>query len=294
MGQRWLVRDRLAGSAMRTFLTSAALAVTILSAGYIDPMLASAVSCAASADGSGIGIDVYGFCSAGSRSVMPPAIKSPSAPKTSPKPHAPTPGPDFKYRSLCTVVVRKGGRPPDTRSAPKGERPTPQMCAARPSARLNPQSVRQTAIRLLPRIAIGAAPHPDTLVNAQTILWAATPSRRSLPVATVAGQRVRLRITLAESSWVFGDGDSAVWHTGGKPYDAKTDPCESARCPGYDGHVYRRTGRVTVELRVLWSAQFSVNGKQWTPVPGGTIAGPPSTIELTVRQARGVLVSEPS
>jgi hypothetical protein len=163
-----------------------------------------------------------------------------------------------------------------------------------PAVSLSPLALRQRALRLLPRVGIGAAPKGKTLVNAETIMWADTPSSRALPTATVTGQHVRLRISLTQARWTFGDSTTATWTTAGKPYDSATAPCERAQCPSYDGHTYTQPGTVTVELQVTWSAQYSVNGTPWTTVPGGQLTGPTSTTQLTVREARGVLVPIPA
>jgi hypothetical protein len=203
--------------------------------------------------------------------------------------------PKVNARPVCSNrIVGKKGAPPTTKPVPQDVTPVPAHCVTTPAASLSPLALRESALRLLPRVGIGTAPKGKTLVNAETIMWADTPSSRALPTATVTGQRVLLRISLTQTRWTFGDTTTATWTTAGKPYDAQTDPCETAQCPNYDGHTYTQPGPVTVELQVAWNAQYSVNSTHWTTVPGGQLLGPTSTAQLTMRQARGVLVPIPA
>jgi hypothetical protein len=110
---------------------------------------------------------------------------------------------------------------------------------------------------------------------------------------TVVGQRVRLRIGFAQAHWNFGDGTTATTSSPGKAY-TDTDPCRTAQCADYYGHTYRDTGDRTITLTVSWHGQFSLDGgRTWTDVDPAPLQGPPATHNLTVEQARGILVPNP-
>ena len=76
-------------------------------------------------------------------------------------------------------------------------------------------------------------------------------------------------------------------------YDEANDPCRTANCLDYFGHVYTTTGTMTVTLQVSWNASYSLDGTDFQPVGDAPITGPASTVRVQVRQARGVLVLPP-
>lgn len=152
--------------------------------------------------------------------------------------------------------------------------------------------VREQASRLIPAAAIGLAPHGTTLVNIETVMWADAPHTRSLPPVTILGKRVVISLVLDHVAWVFGDGVADGDAPAGKAYDAQSDPCKTTQCAHYYGHVYTRTGKITVTATASWHASFTVNGGASIDIPG-TIAGPQAREQLVVKQARGVLVPNP-
>jgi hypothetical protein len=157
--------------------------------------------------------------------------------------------------------------------------------------------LRDRALRLLPSVAIGAAGGAGGatkgLVNTQTILWAKTDASRDLGQVDVLGQRVWLRIRFAHARWGFGDHSSDTTTSPGKSYDDATDPCDTAMCPGYYGHVYTQTGTMTITLTVAWTATYSLDGRHYVSIGADPLSGPSSTTTITQRQARGVLVPNP-
>lgn len=160
--------------------------------------------------------------------------------------------------------------------------------------RVTPLLVRQEVEKLVPRPGIGVAPPGGkTLVNLQTVLWADTPADRKLGTVTLLGTyRVALRVHVQQVAWAFGDGATEVADGPGLPY-RKGEHCTTVTCPGHFGHIYATTGTMTITERVTWSGQYSVNGGAWQDV-AGTVDGPAATAQVTVLQARGVLVADPT
>ncbi len=163
---------------------------------------------------------------------------------------------------------------------------------ARPQ--VTPLLARQEIEKLVPRPGIGVAPPGGkTLVNVQTVLWANTPADRGLGTVTLLGTyRVALRVQVQQVAWAFGDGDTEIADGPGLPY-RKGEHCTTVTCPGHFGHVYATTGTMTITEQVTWSGQYSVNGGAWQDV-AGAVDGPAATAQVTVVQARGVLVADPT
>jgi hypothetical protein len=168
----------------------------------------------------------------------------------------------------------------------------PQVwCPAQATPAPTLADIREQALRLLPHVTIGSAWTDTALVNAEVVLWAATPTDRDLGAVIVVGKQVQLRVSFVRADWDFGDGATDSARDPGKPYDGTTDPCRTAQCPDYYGYTYRHTGTRTIQLRVTWHAQYALGGG-WTDIPGD-LTGPVATHDVTVKQARGVLVANP-
>lgn len=165
-------------------------------------------------------------------------------------------------------------------------------CVITNPARVTAAMVRERAVRLIPSAKVGLAPHGTTLVNIETVMWADAPHQQSLSAVTILGKRVVIGLVLDHVSWRFGDGESDSDAPAGKAYDGKRAPCKTRECPGYYGHVYEHTGKVSVEATASWHASFTVAGGAQVDIPG-TIDGPRATAALAVKQARGVLVPNP-
>ncbi|MBE7195274.1 MAG: hypothetical protein INR66_22700 [Gordonia polyisoprenivorans] len=165
-------------------------------------------------------------------------------------------------------------------------------CVVVDPARVTAAMVRERAVRLIPKAAVGLAPHGTTLVNIETVMWADAPRHQALAPVTILGKRVVVSLVLEKVDWRFGDGKSENGGPAGKPYDDKHDPCKSRQCTQYFGHVYERTGKVTVAATATWHASFTVDGGATVDIPG-TIDGPQATADIAVKQARGVLVPNP-
>jgi hypothetical protein len=153
--------------------------------------------------------------------------------------------------------------------------------------------VRQEVARLVPRAAIGVAPQQATLVNIQTIMWVGTAEQRVLAPLTILGRRVVVTLRFDHVDWAFGDGQSDSSTTPGKAYDGANAPCTTVNCPGYYGHTYVGTGAMTVTAQAGWVASFAVDGGPAVTIPG-TVTGPLASAALQVKQARGVLVPNPT
>jgi hypothetical protein len=151
--------------------------------------------------------------------------------------------------------------------------------------------VRQQATRLIPAVP-PAVVEAVTLVNIQTLMWLDTASTLELAPATILGKNVVITIALDHVTWNFGDGSTSSSNSPGKAYDKAGDPCSTVMCPDYFGHVYRQTGSTTITATVSWRVSFRVDGGSATAIPG-TVAGPSAQAQITVKQARGVLVPNP-
>jgi hypothetical protein len=151
---------------------------------------------------------------------------------------------------------------------------------------------RDQVQRLVPRPGIGVAPPGGvTLVNIQTIFWVDTSAQRWLGSVLLVGRHVDLQASLDSVAWDFGDGHDDVSTGPGTPYSTAR-PCGTPQCPGYYGHTYRTTGAMTVRATVTWSGRYRVDGGAWQAI-AGTVRGAPATLQLTVKQSRGVLVGDP-
>jgi hypothetical protein len=131
-----------------------------------------------------------------------------------------------------------------------------------------------------------------SLVNIQALLWVDTAADRDLGTVTLLGDQVRLRIRLVQVAWDFGDGSTDTSKIAGHAFDPAWSECKTKLCPDYFGHVFIQRGVFTVRARVTWSGQFQVAGGTWQDITG-TATGAPSSTTITVREARGVLVTTP-
>lgn len=166
-------------------------------------------------------------------------------------------------------------------------------CPAAATPGPDPAALRDQVLRLLPDVSIGTAPQGSSLVNIQTILWAATAARRSLGIVRIVGQTVRLRLDFDHAAWQFGDGQTQTTTSPGARYDAARHACRTALCPGYFGHTYTQPAPDTISLTVFWHATFSLDGSTWTAVDPAPLAGPSAASPITIREARAVLVPNP-
>ncbi len=171
---------------------------------------------------------------------------------------------------------------------------TQLWCPAKARPIPNTQALIDTVVKLLPPVSIGEPPGKhETLVNLQTILWAATTPNRNLGRVQVIGQPVWLRLHFDHAAWNFGDGHADTTTNPGKPYDAAANPCLAKECPDYYGHTYTSNVSVKLALTVAWRADYSLNGANWAPIDTPPLDGPQTTAQLHVLQARGVLVPNP-
>jgi hypothetical protein len=152
------------------------------------------------------------------------------------------------------------------------------------------QALREQAVRLLPKVAVGWINPHLSLVNVEEIFWIPTTTQRDLGPVTVVGQAVRLRVQFDNVAWDFGDASTDTSTTLGKPYD-QSNPCATKQCPGYFGHTYLTRGPRTVSMTVSWTGQYSLDGgTTWTTIAGGPITGTPSTATFTVKEAYTILI----
>ncbi len=119
-------------------------------------------------------------------------------------------------------------------------------------------------------------PNGRTLVNFETNFY--TEGGDLTRTITLLGQQVDLQISAASYTWVFGDGESLRTTGPGAAY------------PQLDvTHRYLQAGEVQVGVDTTYTAQFSVNGGPFVPVPGSvTVAGELEPLQIV--EARPTLV----
>ena len=155
-----------------------------------------------------------------------------------------------------------------------------------------PSDAYEELRRLVPHPSIGIAPPGGaTLVNIETLFWVNTTATRSLGRVTLLGHRVELEATVDHVAWDFGDGSATTLTGPGRPYDPN-DPCTTPICDEYWGHIYRRSGTTIVTATTTWIGRYRIDGGDWTRIRT-PVAGPPSVLDITVREARAVIVRGP-
>jgi hypothetical protein len=171
---------------------------------------------------------------------------------------------------------------------------TSETCAARgPGApALGEPDVRVEVVRLVPLVAVRAAPSGAALVGLESLFWVDTAATRDLGTVTLLGHRVAITVTVSTVRWSFGDGGTASSAGPGRPFTSK-DHCGQVQCPGWFGHTYAETGAVTVSAVVNWSASYVVDGGGVQQIIG-TVAGRAASMPIIVKQARAVLVPTPT
>lgn len=136
--------------------------------------------------------------------------------------------------------------------------------------------------RALRRVPIPAAkllvqpPNGRTLVNFATNFY--TEREEFTRTVRLLGQRVELRITPAQFTWHFDDGESTSTSTPGAPYP-KLEVT----------HDYPEKGPVSPRVDTTYTALFRVNGGAWQPVPG-SVTIPGESVSLDVVEASPILV----
>jgi hypothetical protein len=171
---------------------------------------------------------------------------------------------------------------------------TNAVCAARvpgPAA-LGEPDVRAEVVRLVPVVAVGAAPSGSALVGLESLFWVQTAVVRDLGSVVLLGHRVAITVRVSGVRWDFGDGTSASSTGPGRAVTA-VDRCGRVQCPGWFGHTYAETGVVRVSAVVDWSASYVVDGGVGQQIVG-TVAGPVAVMAIVVKQARAVLVPTPT
>ena len=176
-----------------------------------------------------------------------------------------------------------------------GTRLLTPVCGVTPGkarAQVTAEMARAEAEKLLPHPKIGTAPAGGvSLVNIETVLWVDTKPDPTLGTVTLLGYRVTLRAHLERVDWSFGDQSSETTSGPGKAY-TKDDPCTTAQCPDYFGHVYRNTGHLTIGAQLTWTGQFQVDGGALQDI-AGAVTAPAAGQPIHIREARGVLVDNP-
>ncbi len=99
--------------------------------------------------------------------------------------------------------------------------------------------------------------------------------------SVLQGIPVRIRPKLVGFTYVFGDGSTL----------GPTSSVGGVYPDGDVTHVYRGPGAFPVRVNTTFGADFSLDGTTWDEIPSTvTVPGPATTV--TVREAKGVLVSQ--
>lgn len=151
-------------------------------------------------------------------------------------------------------------------------------------------AIRDQVVKLLPVVPVGIVTGHLSLVNIQEIVWTPTPVTTDLGRITVVGTPVHIRLTFDHTTWDYGDGSPVETSTvPGKAYNPKL-PCATKQCPDYLGHTYTSTGPMTIRMTPTWTGQYSLDDTTWTTITGGPLTGQTATADITLKQARAVLV----
>lgn len=155
-----------------------------------------------------------------------------------------------------------------------------EYCGRAPVAQ--PAVTAPLVARALRRIPIPPAkllvqpPNGRTLVHFATNFY--TEREEFTRNVRLLGQRVELRITPAQFTWHFDDGESTTTSTPGAPYPRLEVT-----------HDYLAKGAVRPSVDTTYTAVFRVGAGAWQPVPGSvTIAG--ESVTLDVVEASPILV----
>ena len=119
-------------------------------------------------------------------------------------------------------------------------------------------------------------PNGRTLVNFATNFY--TEREEFTRRVQLLGQRVQLRITPAQFTWHFDDGESTTTTSPGAPYPKLEIT-----------HDYLRKGGVSPRVDTTYTAVFRVGGGGWQPVPG-SVTIPGEAVDLEIVEASPLLV----
>lgn len=138
--------------------------------------------------------------------------------------------------------------------------------------------VNDSALRYVPTLNPGVAPHGGTFTSVPINVWAGQPVVFTPAPMYLAGHQVRIR-ALATWQWNWGDG-STIWTTkSGSKY-----PFGSLR------HQYLQPGKYRVQVHTLWRATYEVKGIG-TFTSAGDLIHQNAQFSIQVKSARAVLVA---
>jgi hypothetical protein len=153
------------------------------------------------------------------------------------------------------------------------------FCAAQTAERIVTPAVVARALRRVPLPAsrlIVEPPNGRTLVNFATNFYTETETLDR--TVRVLGQQVQFRITPAQFTWLFDDGETTTTTTPGSPY------------PNLEvTHDYLEKGDVHPRVDTTYTADFRVNSGGWQPVPG-SVTIPGESVAVEVVEASPILV----
>lgn len=130
----------------------------------------------------------------------------------------------------------------------------------------------------LPTFAVRTDPAPQTLVNVPTAFSAGSAEPATF-TPTILGTQVTITARPTRWEWTFGDGATLTTTTPGTPQRPDI------------AHEYRRAGRLTSSVRVMWTGTFTLEGSSevYEIQSPAFVQGAPTVVD--VREARTELVS---
>jgi len=140
---------------------------------------------------------------------------------------------------------------------------------AKPITKPAAASLSDKLVKLLPVGDINFQPEADPLVNLPVYFWTQTPTRFTalVPILDVV---VYVNLT-PTFTWSFGDGGLFVTTLQGAPFPI-----------GGITHTYKSSNDYSINLKVIWTGTWSVNGVT-TPISGNAIT---QSISRTISVAK--------
>ncbi len=139
--------------------------------------------------------------------------------------------------------------------------------------------VNNSALRYVPALNPGVAPHGSTYTSVPIIVWSGQPAVFNPKPMYLAGHQVQIRAN-AMWQWRWGDGTAQWTSVPGAKYPKRTL-----------SHQYLKAGEYQVQVRTVWQATYWVAGIGRFSASGDQI-GQNAQFPILVRASHAVLVAQ--